>query len=353
MIGGHAVNSADAGVVGATIGGGGYASDDYRVTGDFGTVGGGAANQAGPDVEGSVGFATIGGGWSNTASGDFAATVAGGSENTASGQYSTVAGGRNNAASALWATVAGGVGNTASGVEATVAGGQNNTAAGPDSFAAGTHAKIAPAHHGAFLFADRFFVDFDSVAANEFAVRSTGGARFVTAFFGGGAPAAGVRLAAGGGSWSSISDRNAKANFADVDAREILERLMAMPVGTWSYKSQDPSIRHIGPNAQDFHAAFRVGEDDSYITTVDADGVSLVAIQGLHQLMQERDSQMAAQRQQIAALEERLAALEQAVGVDGGPARRLSRGADVALLLGGLVLVGPMLGVWRTRAGSS
>jgi hypothetical protein len=33
--------------------------------------------------------------------------------------------------------------------------------------------------------------------------------------------------------------------------------------------------------AQDFHAAFQVGDDDKHIATVDADGVALAAIQGL------------------------------------------------------------------------
>ena len=45
----------------------------------------------------------------------------------------------------------------------------------------------------------------------------------------------------------------------------------ALPLSTWSYKSQDKSVRHLGPMAQDFRAAFGVGENDT-ITTVDADG---------------------------------------------------------------------------------
>jgi hypothetical protein len=57
--------------------------------------------------------------------------------------------------------------------------------------------------------------------------------------------------------------------------------------------------------AQDFYAAFGVGEDDRHISTVDADGVALAAIQGLYQLMQEQNAQ-------IVALEARVAALEQA-----------------------------------------
>ena len=51
---------------------------------------------------------------------------------------------------------------------------------------------------------------------------------------------------------------------------------------TWNLKSQDPAIRHIGPMAQDFYAAFNVGEDDKHINSVDADGVALAAIQGLN-----------------------------------------------------------------------
>ncbi len=44
--------------------------------------------------------------------------------------------------------------------------------------------------------------------------------------------------------------------------------------------------------AQDFHAAFGVGEDERHISTVDADGVALAAIQGLYQLLQGKDREM-------------------------------------------------------------
>jgi len=39
-----------------------------------------------------------------------------------------------------------------------------------------------------------------------------------------------------------------------------------------SFKS-NASNRHIGPMAQDFYAAFKLGTDDKHIATVDADGV--------------------------------------------------------------------------------
>ena len=63
----------------------------------------------------------------------------------------------------------------------------------------------------------------------------------------------------------------------------MLDKVAELPVSTWSYKAQGPDIRHIGPMAQDFTAAFGVGEDDRHITSVDADGVALAAIKGLDQ----------------------------------------------------------------------
>ena len=58
-------------------------------------------------------------------------------------------------------------------------------------------------------------------------MRATGGAQFVTAIDGAGADTAGVQVAAGGGSWSSLSDRSLKANLAAVDGRAVLEIICA------------------------------------------------------------------------------------------------------------------------------
>lgn len=77
---------------------------------------------------------------------------------------------------------------------------------------------------------------------------------------------------------------------------------MNIPVETWNYKSQDSSIRHIGPMAQDFHAMFGFGENDKTIATVDADGVALASIQGLHQLVQEQQATIQQQDAEIAEL---------------------------------------------------
>jgi hypothetical protein len=80
--------------------------------------------------------------------------------------------------------------------------------------------------------------------------------------------------------------------------------VIQLPIETWTYRAEDSRVRHIGPMAQDFYAAFGVGSDDKSISTIDADGVSLAAIQGLYQIVQEKDTR-------IAALEARLQRLEQ------------------------------------------
>ncbi|MBN1269313.1 MAG: tail fiber domain-containing protein [Kiritimatiellae bacterium] len=94
-----------------------------------------------------------------------------------------------------------------------------------------------------------------------------------------------------------------KENIEAVDPAEVLERLSRLPVSQWNMKAQDPSIRHMGPMAQDFHAAFGLGETDRYINSVDVDGVALAAIQGLH-------AENAELRARNAELEARVAAME-------------------------------------------
>jgi hypothetical protein len=267
------------------------------------TVSGGTFNVA------SGTQSTIGGGYKNQAT-DFDTTVAGGAGNSAGGTYAAVGGGLSNGAAASCATVSGGYRNTAGGPFSTVPGGSLNQAGAEFSLAAGQRAIVDSPHQGAFLYADASDYDFHSAAANEFAVRATGGVRFVTGLDGGGGPAIGVALAPGSGSWSSLSNLELKANVWAVDELLILRRLAELPISTWNYTSQDPSIRHIGPVAQDFYAASGVGEDEAYISAVDADGVALAAIQGLYRLVQEQEARISAQERQIEDLEARLAALE-------------------------------------------
>jgi len=89
----------------------------------------------------------------------------------------------------------------------------------------------------------------------------------------------GAHLTAGG-TWVSVSDVNKKRDFEAIDTADILKKVAALPITTWSYTA-DPGVRHIGPSAQDFHAAFGVGPGETSISQIDPDGVALAAIQAL------------------------------------------------------------------------
>jgi Chaperone of endosialidase len=93
------------------------------------------------------------------------------------------------------------------------------------------------------------------------------------------------------GTFVNNSDRNAKANISSINSRSILQRLMTIPIQAWNYKAEPATIRHVGPMAQDFRAAFGLGVDDKGISGVDADGVALASIQALYQMMLEKAKQ--------------------------------------------------------------
>ena len=65
----------------------------------------------------------------------------------------------------------------------------------------------------------------------------------------------GATLSAGSGSWSSLSDRSAKSDVAKISDARILAKVASLPISEWSYAS-DRGVRHVGPMAQDFYAAF-------------------------------------------------------------------------------------------------
>jgi hypothetical protein len=102
-----------------------------------------------------------------------------------------------------------------------------------------------------------------------------------------------------------------------VDTGAILETLMSIPITTWSYNGQSADIRHMGAVAQDFYAAFGIGEDDRHITTVDADGVAFASIQGLYALVQSQAAALEAQQAINAELYARIEALESLAASSG------------------------------------
>lgn len=438
LISGSGVNTVPAGVVGATIGGGGSANNSEtfgptpnRVLGNYGTVGGGAANDAGTNQvpPSDSRFATVSGGQSNVASGGFSTigggvnnsatsnmtTVGGGFGNTATNSIATIAGGQGNSASGGWATVGGGIANsaaadgatigggggfspdgniamgtnstiaggthnfignpqclnicggpsgcgtngaigggsgnvagnnstvaggiankacfeatvgggqsnTASGTFATVPGGSGNLAQGNGSFAAGVNAQATD--DNSFVWGDGSQTA-SSTGAKTFSVLAIGGIGF---FPGGGS--CGITNPGNltcSGSITPGSDRHAKENFAPIDSGKTLERVVALPVSRWNFIGDGSTVQHIGPMAQDFYAAFKVGADDKHIATVDADGVALAAIQGLYKMLQERDAKIAKlekeKNAEIADVRARLSLLEREA------ASRRSSGAPLA-----------------------
>ena len=108
--------------------------------------------------------------------------------------------------------------------------------------------------------------------------------------------------------FNNRSDRNTKTNFSSVSASSVLAKVSKLPISRWNYKDDAASVQHIGPMAQDFEAAFGLnGGDSKSINTVDAQGVTLAALQGLNQKL---EAQNAALRARLDSLEARLSALE-------------------------------------------
>ena len=218
----------------------------------------------------------LGGGINNIVSGEYGA-IAGGLHNTVSGEGAYIAAGGYNTASGEGALVDGGFNSTANGNFATIPGGYANSAGGTYSFAAG--ARASAAQTGTFVWSDGSDGDtiLTSERAYQFVARASGGVTFWT----NAASTVGAALAPGSGTWASASDRNLKTDVAQLDDAAVLAKVAALPIERWSYKSER-GVRHVGPMAQDFYAAFGVGEDDKHITSIDEDGVALAAIKALH-----------------------------------------------------------------------
>jgi Chaperone of endosialidase/S-layer homology domain len=257
-----------------------------------------------PVPGGGLNFNVIGGGSSGVTQGKHGSTIGGGVSNLIGESYATIGGGSLNEAQGYVATVGGGGFNHANGPYSVVPGGLNNTASGQASFAAGSRANAA--HNGCWVWSDQSGTNATSCfQPNEFIARALGGFYFYTA--GSSDPTyTGASLAPGTGAWTAYSDRNGKHAVAPVDAAQVLEKVVSMPIATWQWKAEPGAVRHMGPMAQDFHSAFGLGNSDTQIVTIDADGVALAAIQGLNAKL---EAERAAKDAEIAALRAELAEL--------------------------------------------
>jgi hypothetical protein len=109
---------------------------------------------------------------------------------------------------------------------------------------------------------------------------------------------------------SQNSDRDLKTGIVAVDPQQVLEKVVALPISTWSYKAEKEPARHLGPMAQDFAAAFGVGANDRRLAPGDVAGVALAAIQALRQELATVRRELSELRVRQAADAVRLAELE-------------------------------------------
>jgi hypothetical protein len=143
----------------------------------------------------------------------------------------------------------------------------------------------------AIAFGSSFLIDNQAIAGTEYVFSPTGNLTIA-------------------GVLTQGSDRDTKRDIVPVQPEEILAKVANLPIATWNRKTDPPSVRHMGPMAQDFAAAFRLGDDDRHIATLDVDGVSLASIQALHRMVTEKEAEIAELRRENADLARRLATLE-------------------------------------------
>jgi endosialidase-like protein len=121
-----------------------------------------------------------------------------------------------------------------------------------------------------------------------------------------------------GGDWVNSSDVNRKENFRHEEGETVLTKVSRLPIQSWNYKAESPSVRHVGPTAQDFYAAFHLGDTDKAIGTVDIGGVNLLGIQALERRTRDHMAEIEALRAEVAALRaevaQRLVVLDSLLG---------------------------------------
>ncbi|HEU4560121.1 MAG TPA: tail fiber domain-containing protein [Longimicrobium sp.] len=169
------------------------------------------------------------------------------------------------------------------------------------------HRASANGFAGAIVFSDQSSTDsVEASANNQFSLRAAGGIRLYT----NSTKTTGVTMNAGGSAWNVLSDRNRKENFLSIDGEDLLARLRNVPVTTWNYIAEGRQVRHIGPMAQDWHAAFGFNADPLTINQGDFDGVNLAAVKAL-------DARTQVQAQTIEAQGRTIAAQQQTIDAQG------------------------------------
>jgi hypothetical protein len=120
------------------------------------------------------------------------------------------------------------------------------------------------------------------------------------------------------GSLTEMSDRNAKQDIDPVDHRQVLDKVKDLEIAEWSY-IDTPGVRHMGPMAQDFRAAFGLGLSDTGMATRDLSAVAVASIQALSEMMEQKD------REFERAIEEKDAQIRELADDNRGLRQRLDR----------------------------
>jgi hypothetical protein len=76
---------------------------------------------------------------------------------------------------------------------------------------------------------------------------------------------------------------------------QVLQRVANVPIYRWSYRWR-PHVAHLGPLAQEFYAAFQVGESPRTLNLLDVSGVLLASVQALAAQVQELQTQIVTNR---------------------------------------------------------
>jgi hypothetical protein len=306
----------------------------------------------------ATGFTSAATGTSSTAMGS--GTTASGinstslGSNTAASGSNSIAMGRNTTASGFSSTSIGE--STTAGGTHSIAMGFLSSAGGSSSFAAGTSATASGnhsvaignnvstnSHAGAFVLGCQSpSALMNSSAPNQMSMRFAGGYRLYSDI----QQSKGVYMNGGVSGWTNYSDRNTKENISEIDGEALLAKIRHLSVTEWNYIGADPGIRYIGPMAQDFWKAFKLGGTDSLgINSISIDGVNLAAIKALElrtaelrngaDVLADLEETVRRQQEQLSESTERIAELEAQLS-DYAAMRQEMQAIKVLLMQNGL-----------------
>lgn len=162
------------------------------------------------------------------------------------------------------------------------------------------------------------FVLKDTSTGSQWVMAAAGGGSFL--FNETGTPVIEFRLTSGGdlqipgvmsaASFNTTSSKTLKDIHSSIDPKSILSEVVSLPIAEWSFKDDPAGTLHLGPMAEDFHAAFEVGDSERYIGLMDAAGVALAAIQGMNQVVNEQQVVIEELKKQNAEREQEVAELK-------------------------------------------